>query len=228
MRTFLLSKLFLLLILLFSCGQNSQYEKAIDYFYPLEKGKTYVYRSYHPEGFTMERKIADIITKKNIKIVKIIETIKDTHGIKGHNYYTLEIKDNVIKGRRGKSHKEEGILLKGPIKIGTKWKVKGYKIEVGRLEETKQKFEECPPGNKKLENFRVEKGKKTKQKIEVRIVGFKEMDVFGKKRRCIIVKTYFRADSLVYPITSIWCKGIGLVEDISPDKAILRKIERIE
>jgi len=158
MRTFILSKLLLLLILLFSCGRNSQYEKAIDYFYSLEKGKTYVYRSYHPEGFTMERKIVDIIPKKNIKIVKIIETIKEEgrSGIKGHNYYTLEIKDNVIKGRRGKSHKES-ILLKGPIKIGTKLKVKGYKIEVGRLEETKQKFGKCPPENKRLENFRVEK-----------------------------------------------------------------------
>ncbi len=101
----ILSKKFLLIsliIFLFSCSNNRQYEKALDYFYPLEKGKIYVYKSYI-NGFgeiTIKRKIEDVIPKsQDVKIVKISEKI----GIKGkpdifeQSCYTFQVKDNLIK-----------------------------------------------------------------------------------------------------------------------------------
>ncbi|MCW1309803.1 MAG: hypothetical protein QXP04_03840 [Candidatus Nanoarchaeia archaeon] len=168
--------------LLISCIQSNKYEKAMDYFYPLEKGTVYIYKYGE---FLIERKIEDInLEKSTIKISEKMSK-EGKHKIMGKNIYIYEIKDNLIKVKRGIF--KGSIQLKGPIKKGTKWKAKSYE-------------------------FNIQEGKKVTHVTKAWIDGFKEMNVFNSKRKCIVIKTYEIVGANRSIATSIWCKGIGFVE----------------
>lgn len=196
----MLKKSFLVfgILLIFANCAHNELEKAIDYFYPLEKGKTYVY--VYGE-FIRQFTIEEIsMGKKGKTIVKISEKIsmRGRPGIIGRNFYIYEVQDNLIKQIGGFLSKS--VILKGPIKKGTKWKVKSYE-------------------------FRLQEGKRITHVTKVWIDGFKEMDIFNSKRRCIVVKTYEIIGSNRSIATAIWCKGIGFVESSNPaGKMILKKV----
>lgn len=174
-----------------------EFEKAIDYFYPLEKGRTYIY-TYGE--FTIRKTIEEISMLDGKTIVKISEkiTVGSRPDITGQNYYIYELQDNLIKRIGGILSKS--VELKGPIKKGTKWKTKSYE-------------------------FHIKEGKKVTHVTKAWIDEFKEMDVFNSKRKCIVIKTYEIIGSHKSIATSIWCKGIGFVEgSASAGKIVLKKL----
>ncbi len=61
---------------------------------------------------------------------------------------------------------------------------------------------------------------------EAMITEFKEINILGNKRRCIVINTYVKDRSMEFPSAYIWCKGIGFVEGpSSAGKASLIKVE---
>lgn len=192
----LLKFFFFLFFLFLSCSNSYKYEKAIDYFYPLEEGRIYIYRYGE---FVIERKIEYVDMKRSI--VKVTErvSVESKPGIKGRSIYIYKVKENLIKGTGGLA--KGSIILKGPIKIGKSWKVKVYEFD---------------------SNLR----KKVEYNAKAWIDEIKQIDVLNTQRRCIIVKSYEIIESKRFNTVSIYCKGIGWIGGETPGgKISLIKVE---
>jgi len=235
---------FLILIFFLSCSSHDQYEQAIDYFYPLEKGKAYIYNSDF--GTDVIKKIIRVeeITKEKEKVlVRISETLKIPSGLRNEfessgtvkfpetikNEYEYIIRSNLIKRKqivKDKSPKEF-IYLKGPIRKGISWKTQGtYFLQTQIIEESARNFKD--ENNLQTPNHTSKKEGIKYFKIKATITDIREEDILGQTRKFIEVTNYFPVlgpSNLKPELKMIFCKGIGYVSSYMDDEEWEKLVE---
>ena len=227
-----LSFLLILSALQISCLSPKNYGNVKDYFYPLEKGVMYVYTVNVGEEKTRKTVIIDeILTEKNKIIVRITESLELPDSLKSHlealqkkeiqkqiiDKYEYTIKENTITIKKIVNNKpgREYIYVKGPIKIGTSWKIQGRMIpgeikaeenEVQK-ERTKSDFEKYGQSteDEKIRHF----------KIRMTITEIKKESILGQQRECIVISAKYPTEIINVKLKTnqnlIFAKGLGYI-----------------
>ncbi len=218
-------------IILFSlfCSSTNQYEQAIDYFYPLEKEKTYIY-NFNFGTYIIKKivRIEEIAKEKEKIVVRVSEEMNLPPGLRREfesagtkdvpekikNEYEYTVQRNLIKRRqmfKGNKKFQESIYLKGPIKKGVSWKIQGMSFPQGHINIIKERKSRLESGNNLQTPNHPSKRKKIKHfKIKVKITNFKEEEIQGQNRKCIILTIpIIYQPNFKTEFKMIFCKGIG-------------------
>jgi len=219
-----------------NCFNGGQYEKAVDYFYPLEKGKAYIYfDKIGKDNIIKIVKIMEVTVKKNSIVVKtsvtqeIPQKIKEnierkiSHKIleKNESEKEYEVEKYNINEKYIFNNKENSyIYLKGPIRKGLKWIVRlpsiHFNYQKSEIDESFIKSEALvidPSLAKKEIKY---------NKYLVTISEIKNMIVLGQERKCIVLNLSLISsksneisskakEKMENIIRMYFCKGIGYI-----------------
>lgn len=176
------------LILFFPGATHIKGAEVIEYFWPLQIGKRFIYQI---EDFTKHITIKSISKEKSGDIKVETEEVIKAFGkvIENKNVYIISVDKGIIS----RGEKEKVILLKSPIRKGVKWRTIFYK----------KSFDVTSQKQKNKEKLKKRKGMCQIEKIE-------NEEILDSIQSCVTVLCAEEGDKSTQ-FEMVFCKKIGYV-----------------